>query len=187
MKNFHLKSKIGGTMKHKIWNYVIGVVLIVLGILFLIQPTKMFAHIIYYLGVCMLIVGILKTLAAFINKDYFNFDNNIVSGILNAILGIILMANSNWTIKVIPIFIGIWLIANASLSLIFLFRLNNLTDRKLLVSYIIKLFLGIIILATDITSVLSGAVIGSILIIVGIGTIITHIREKDVYKVRVKN
>lgn len=173
-------------MKSKIWNYFISAVLIILGLLFLIQPDKMFAHIIYYLGLGILAIGIIKIIVAFINKDYFNFDNSIFSGIFNAILGIVIMANSNWTIKVIPSFIGIWLIANSSISLLFLFKQNIKTDRKTLATYIIKLILGIIILSTDITSILSGAVIGTILIIIGVSKIMTNIKEQDIYKVRVK-
>lgn len=174
-------------MKSKIWNYFIGAVLIVLGLLWFIKPKAMFASIIYYLGLSILIVGIIKIIASLINKDYFNFDNNIFSGIINTILGIILMVNSNWTIKVIPLFIGIWLITNASISLLFLFKGNNNTNQKIIFNYVIKLVLGIIILATDITSVLSGAIIGTILIIIGISKIVINLKEQNIYKVRVKN
>lgn len=175
-------------MKKKIWNYVIGIIFIIGGIFLLFNPNEGISSIVKYVGALLLVVGLVKVLYSLLDKVYLK-DENMTSGILNIVFGLILFLNSSGTIKFISILIGIWLILSSIPSLILLLNANdkNIVERKALINSIVKLVLGIIILITPvITWIFTGIVMGFILIIIGVYIIFTYKDTNKVYKVKVK-
>lgn len=174
-------------MSKKIWTILIGVGLIVLGLFLVIDPNQTTQNLIYYLGVAFLVIGILKIISGIVNKDSKAYlTNSISNGILNILFGIILMTTTTLTIKVISIFIGIYLIISSGMKLLYILNLGAILKPTMYVE-IIKLVIGIIVLTTPvITIVFSGLVIGIILIVVGVYTLINMKEEEEVYKVKIK-
>ncbi len=175
-------------MSKKIWTIIIGVGLIVLGGFLITKPNQTFESLIYYLGLAILVVGVLKVISGIVNRDNKSYaSSSIFNGILNIIFGIILMNTTTLTIKLISVFIGIWLILSAGIQLLYIFNINSLMPRYNMLTEIVKLIIGIIVLTTPvITTVFSGLVVGIILIIIGVYTLINMKEEEKVYKVKVK-
>lgn len=174
-------------MSKKIWTIIIGVGLIVLGIFLITEPNQAFESLIYYLGIAILVVGILKIISGIVNRDIKTYSSSsIYNGILNIIFGVILMNTTSLTIKLISVFIGIWLILSAGIQLLYIFNLGAIAKYNMLTE-IVKLIIGIIVLTTPvITTVFSGLVIGIILIVIGVYTLINIKEEEKIYKVKVK-
>lgn len=173
-------------MSKKIWNYIIGIICVIGGIYFIINPTNTFSDIVYMIGMIFLIFGVTKLVAIIINKE----DNKIeiYKSVINIIFGIILTKNPTTTIKIISTFIGIWLILKSvgDLSLILSIKNSQISHIKLVES-IAKLILGIIIITTPIlTVVLTGTILGAILIAIGVITILKTTDINKTYKVKVK-
>lgn len=178
-------------MKKNIWTYIMALLCVVGGVYLIINPEQSFSNIVYYVGLIILISGIFKVIASFINKQSLLLPGNyFLSGILNALFGIILMVNNNAAIKIIPIIIGFWLIINSASNLALVFNLkrsNNTLNNNLLITNILKLILGIVVLTTPIITILfTGYIIGIILILAGIYMIINLLNNKKIYKVKVK-
>lgn len=173
-------------MSKKIWTILIGVGLIVLGTFLVIDPNQTTQNLIYYLGVALLVIGILKIISGIVNKENKTYLTSTISnGVLNILLGIILMTTTTLTIKVISIFIGIYLIISSSSELLFRFNFGSIMKNNMYVQ-IIKLILGVIVLTTPvITIVFSGLVMGIILIIIGVYTLI-NMKDDEEYKVKIK-
>lgn len=172
-------------MKKRIWTYIIGFIFILGGILLLINPDAGISNIVKYLGVVLLVTGIIKILYSLFTKEYFK-DNSLSTGIVNAIFGIILLFNAKTTISFVSIFIGIWLMLSSVFSLLILFK-GSIISGRMLFSSIFKLVLGIIIIATPvITWVFTGLVVGIVLIIAGLYIIFSYKDNSSVYKIKVK-
>ncbi len=174
-------------MSKKIWTILIGIGLIVLGTFLVIDPNQTTQNLIYYLGVAFLVIGILKIISGLVNKENKAYlTTSISNGVLNILLGVILMTTTTLTIKVISIFIGIWLIISSSMQLLFSFNLGSIMKHNMYVQ-IIKLLIGVIVLTTPVVTIIfSGLVIGIILIILGVYTLINMKEEEEIYKVKVK-
>jgi len=177
-------------MSKKIWTYVVGILLIVCGFFLIVMPEQSFSKLVYYLGLAVLITGILKLISTFLNKDSMLLPgDSFVNGALNVLFGIVLMTNTHATLKIIPIFIGVWLILKAifTLAMIINYKKHNDVNNRILIEGIVKLILGIIVLTTPIiTIVFTGVILGIILIVVGIFTIINFHHNDLSYKVKVK-
>ncbi len=175
-------------MSKRVWNLIIGLGLITLGIFLIIKPDQTFENLIMYIGITLLIVGVLKIVSSIINKQKMLLPGSVIfNGVLNILLGIILITTSSITIKLISIFIGIWLIMSSFSKLLFLYNFKEDIVKYNMFLQILKLIIGIIVLTTPvITSIFSGLVIGIILIVIGIWTIINEKEEEKIYKVRVK-
>ncbi len=178
-------------MTKKIWTYIIAILCIIGGVYLIIKPTLSFETLVYYIGLVLLLTGIIKVLASLIIKESFLLPGNyFFGGILNGLFGIILMNNKSTAVNIIPTIIGLWLIISgvSGLALILNLKRNkNIIDNNLLITNILKLILGIIVLTTPIiTIVFTGWVLGLILILVGIIMIINSFKNNKIYKVKIK-
>lgn len=175
-------------MSKKIWTIIIGVGLIVLGAFLVFDPNQTTQNLIYYLGVALLSIGILKIISGIVNKESKKYlTSSISNGILNILFGIILMTTTTLTIKLISVFIGVWLIISSGMQLLTIFGLGNIVPKHIMLVQIVKLVIGIIVITTPvITIVFSGLVMGIILIIIGVYTLINMKEEEKVYKVKIK-
>lgn len=178
-------------MNKKIWTYVIAILCILGGVYLIIKPEQSFSNVVYYVGLAILIAGILKIISSLFNKESILMPGNyFFTGVINTLFGIILMSNSHATIKIIPIFVGIWLILSGTSGLaaiINLGRNNNKFNNQDLIINIVKLILGIIVLTTPIISIIfTGWIIGIILVGTGVYLIFNSLKDRKIYKVKVK-
>ena len=172
------------------WNYVISFLCIIGGIYFILKPNYTFSSLVYYLGLIILVIGIIKILYSLLNKENnFSLGNSFWSGIINIIFGIILMVNKQGIQSMISSILGIWLIISSTSNLVLFFNKTNRTsvDVRYLVKTILKLILGIIVITTPIiTFIFVGWVLGVILVAIGIGNLINIYQKRNVYKVKIK-
>lgn len=177
----------------KVWTYIIAVLCIIAGIVLLIKPEESTANIIYYLGIVLLVIGIVKILGSIINKNsVLSPGSYLFGGILNTLFGLFLMVSQEKTLAFVRIPIGLWLIlvSSSNLALILNYkRSNNNINIKLLIANILKLIIGIVILTVPrIVVFFTGWVLGVILVFIGVYVIIVNIskEKKSIYKVKVK-
>lgn len=176
-------------MSKKIWTYIIGILLIVCGAFLIVKPEQSFSTLVYYAGLAILIVGIIRLISTMINKDEINTTDSFVNGGLNILLGLILMVANDITAKVVSMFIGIWLILKAitTLSAVANYKKSNTIDTHVVATGIIFLILGIIVLTTPIiTIIFTGILLGIILIVIGVFTILKYYKNDTTYSVKVK-
>ena len=57
-------------MSKKIWNFIIGLVLIIGGAILLVNPEQSFSKLVFFVGIVLLLTGIIKIIYAFLNRDY---------------------------------------------------------------------------------------------------------------------
>ena len=174
-----------------IWNYVLGFLFILGGVVLIFRPNVSFQNLVYYLGLILLITGIFKIVTSILRHDSFLLPGSFfLGGILNSLFGIILMNNKSAAVNLIPTILGIYLIISGASGLGLLINNKRYTkniDTKMLVENILKLALGIIVMTTPIiTVVFVGWVLGLILILIGVGIIFNDYRQKNVYKVKIK-
>lgn len=173
----------------RIIQYLIGVVCIVFGVMFIVRPEQSLEQLVFYFGACMLVVGIFKIIGSIVSRSYFLVGYSVLGGVFTFLIGLILMINANSMLKVLPWFIGSTLIFSSLIPLIFMFGTHSLFIHKyLLLRYIVMFILGVLILTTPIVTILfSGISFGIIAIIVGVYQFISYDDSDEVvYRVRVK-
>lgn len=174
-------------MSKKIWNYIISILCIVIGIYLIIKPVKSFETVVYAIGIILLVEGIIKCIFYLIKKEKIS-SIALAEGIINIVFGLILVGNPNLTVKVVSIFIGIWFIIKSSADLyeVLSLKKNTISHRDLVVC-IIKLILGLIILTTPIiATIFTGYLLGVLIVLIGVVNIINNIKDKKDYSVKVK-
>ena len=147
-------------MKEKVLK-IIGNLLLILGGFYLIfSPSNTFSSIVYVIGLLLVIYGGIIVVYSLIDKDSLTvFGNVLFSGLINILLGIILMVNKNGTIMMLSRLLGVWLIVKSLFSLS-LYYGSNIKDKKEIITDLVKLVLGILILTTPIVSIIfTGTVI----------------------------
>lgn len=174
-------------MSKKIWNYIISILCIILGIYLIFKPVKSFETVVYAVGIILLVEGIIKCIL-YLAKNKEATSISLVEGIINIVFGLILVGNPNLTVRVVSIFIGIWFIIKSSADLyeVLSLKKNTISHRNLVIC-IIKLILGLIILTTPIiATIFTGYLLGVLIAIIGIANIINSIKDKKDYSVKVK-
>lgn len=174
-------------MKEKVLK-IIGNLLLILGGFYLIcSPSNTFSSIVYVIGLLLVIYGGIIVVYSLIDKDSLTvFGNVLFSGLINILLGIILMVNKNGTIMMLSRLLGVWLIVKSLFSLS-LYYGSNIKDKKEIITDLVKLVLGIVILTTPIVSIIfTGTVMGIICVIIGVYNFYDMYSNKSVYKVKIK-
>lgn len=93
---------------------VIGVMLFAAGILTFVYPAQSYLSISLLFGWVMLLAGILEIVVATGNNHYITRRGWVmVGGIIEAVLGIILIFNVGLSAAVLPVFLGFWLLLRA--------------------------------------------------------------------------
>ena len=117
-------------MKEKVLK-IIGNLLLILGGFYLIfSPSNTFSSIVYVIGLLLVIYGGIIVVYSLIDKDSLTvFGNVLFSGLINILLGIILMVNKNGTIMMLSRLLGVWLIVKSLFSLS-LYYGSNIKDKK---------------------------------------------------------
>ena len=174
-------------MKEKVLK-IIGNLLLILGGFYLIfSPSNTFSSILYVIGLLLVNYGGIIVVYSLIDKDSLTvFGNVLFSGLINILLGIILMVNKNGTIMMLSRLLGVWLIVKSLFSLS-LYYGSNIKDKKEIITDLVKLVLGILILTTPIISIIfTGTIIGIICVLIGVYNFYDMYTNKSVYKVKIK-
>lgn len=108
-------SKITGRAAKAVRNWwlllVAGILCIAAGIAVFCFPADSYFALSIMFGVIMLVTGVIELVVAASSRNWFMMRGyNIVGGILDIIVGIMLCAWPQVTMTVIPIFLGVWLI-----------------------------------------------------------------------------
>ena len=106
-----LTAKAAKTVKNWWMILVAGVLSIGAGIAVFCFPADSYLALSIMFGVIMLVTGVTELVVAVSSRNWFMMRGyNIVGGILDIIVGIMLCAWPQVTMAVLPIFLGIWLI-----------------------------------------------------------------------------
>jgi uncharacterized membrane protein HdeD (DUF308 family) len=90
---------------------IVGILLIAAGIVVFCYPTVSLKVLSILFGVVILACGIVQLALAISTGNYFLTRGYIVAGgILNVFLGIILLANPGWTVQIMPVLLGLWML-----------------------------------------------------------------------------
>lgn len=171
-------------MNKKVWNYILGSILILFGIIFLISPAGTFENIVLIGGIVLIVYGVVGIITAITSSNPLA-SKTVGSSAFSLIFGIILASNTNIAIKIIPVLLGIWLFVTGLSNLVLITKVTK--DTKSLVGPITRIILGTFAFAMPIVPVVAlGIFLGVVLILSGISTMINQKNDEVVYKVKVK-
>ncbi len=150
------------------------------GLILLLIPGTLNKLIGILIGAALLITGILAIIKY--TKENINGSNlNLVSGILYAVLGVIIIIYPYSIINLVTICLGVYLIINGLLKLKLSFVLKRVTDKWIgtLVMGIITVILGILLIFNPFAGITITKIAGAFLVIVAIFDLIdTYIIQK---------
>ncbi|MBP3461340.1 MAG: DUF308 domain-containing protein [Bacilli bacterium] len=147
--------------------------LILIGMFLLIKPETTLHAISYFMGVALIIWGLVPIIQFFSNKEtkqYLEF--SFIIGVFALIFGIIIMIKPNIIGSIIPLLIGIWMVINGVTKLYYSLTLNKLSSATA------SIILSIIILVCGLVLIFNpfkGAII--LTKIIGISVIIYSILD----------
>lgn len=167
---------------NKITN-LFGIILIIIGLIFIISPKGVFESIVLVVGITVIVYSAFALLVSFLGKDSTSY--LVTSSILGLIFGIILVSNTDGAVKIIPILLGLWLFISGFSTTLLMYKSG--TKLSLMTSPITRMLLGLICFLTPVIPItFVGVFIGILLVLSGINTITNSKNEEIVYKVRVK-
>ena len=103
-------SKIKGTVKHWWVFLIIGILLLIGSIWIFRTPTESFINLAQIFSILILISGVFSIIFALTNKEKMdNWGAYLVGGILDVVVGFILLSYPGITLVVFSLFIGFWL------------------------------------------------------------------------------
>ena len=163
---------------------IISVLLIVLGFLLVFQSEATIITISYVIGAILVALGVLAIIKYFKNtNNILKSELDIVYGIMTSILGIIIICNPKAIASIIPIIIGIGIIISSSNKLQYSLELkaNGSTKWKTpMVLSIISTIFGVILLFNPFKgAVILMQIIGGIIIAYGAIDIVSSISLKN--------
>ncbi len=158
-------------------NILLCAVFAIIGVFMIINTDSAIKVISYILGICFIVIGVIKILNYFISKGNSDFYNNdLLYGIIAIIIGLITMFYSSLIESVFRIVIGIWIIYSGLLRLSLSLKLRsakiNIWSTSLILSIIMIIggmymicnngaliwAIGIIMLIYSITDLIESAI-----------------------------
>lgn len=98
-------------LKSKIWFLISGLALLAVGIWAVVQPVGAVAAVAVFIGIAALISGISHLVAYFSDRDKMAASGWVLArGILDTLVGILLLFNLPATMLVLPLVFGVWAI-----------------------------------------------------------------------------
>ena len=165
-----------------------GIILIILAFVVFRHPVGTLVGITFYIGMGLLLTGIVLIIAAVAARnDIENWGWRLAEGILDALIGIMLLANPGITAAVIPFLIGFWAIFYGILLLADSFGSKKSGYKNWwfeLIAGILTVIFGYIIAFNPVISLLTiTTLIGISLLIVGIFNVVLSFDIKKIKKV----
>lgn len=169
-------------VKNKITN-IFGIILIIIGLVFIISPKGVFESIVLFVGITLIVYSAFALLISIFGKESTSY--LVTSSIIGLIFGIIIVFNTDGTVKIIPILLGLWLFISGFSTTLLMYKSG--TKLSLMTSPITRMILGLICFLTPVIPItFVGVFIGVLLVLSGINIITNSKNEEIVYKVRVK-
>ncbi len=117
-----------------------GLVLLVLGMLIMLNPIGTIKAIAFYLGLILLVAGVVLSVNAFLSrKTFVRWHWGLTEGIMDALFGIVLMSNPEFIASVVTMVLGIWIMIFGMIKVLEAFRLKKMG----LESWWVKLFAAV--------------------------------------------
>ena len=164
---------------------VLGILFVVLGIFVFTNPLESYMTIAVFFAVSMLISGLFQKWFAISNRDeLIGWGWQLALGIMEAIIGIVLLFNLNFTMSVLPIYVGFWLLFKAFALIGFSFELKSYKVSNWWYYLVFGLFLTILSWFIILNPLFGGITIvvwtGIALIVAGIAYTILSVKLKKV-------
>ncbi len=127
-----------------------SILMIVMAILLMLKPTAILNTIVTIFGLVILAQGIINLILYFIaGKEERVFSSALVEGILFTVVSILILANKEVMISIMPIIVGVWIIIKSIVKLQLSFNMKAMNEKNwvlILISSLITLIIGIIAL-----------------------------------------
>ena len=157
------------------WLFLLcGLLCIAAGIAVFCNPVESYLTLSLLFGIVMLASGIVELVVAFSSRNYFMMRGyNIVGGILDMIVGILLCSMPSITAALLPIFLGIWIMYHSFMIIGFAGDLSAFNVQGSgwgIASGVVLLLLSILIIFKPFSVGMSAVVIltGIALIVIGL-------------------
>lgn len=105
---------------------IFSIILFLIGLFLLMKPETTLHAISYFVGIVLIIWGIIPVITFFSNKEkesYLEF--SFIIGVFSLVFGIIVMINPNIIGSIIPLLTGIWMIINGVTKLFYALSINK--------------------------------------------------------------
>lgn len=159
---------------------------IILGLLMLLFPAQVTSAIVYILAGWVAVLGILNIVSYLRSKGDGATMFDLVSGILQLVLAVMMIVFSKFLVSILPVFLGVLIIIGAAGSLAQTIRYGQIAGRQnilLLVLYGLLLIGGIVVVFNPFQSALFlMQVFGAITIAGGISELISAFTWKGISK-----
>lgn len=136
---------------------ITSIALIIVAIFLIAMPQIVLSTVVTIFGVIFIVEGVANIISYILEDSKIRaFSNELIMGILLAILGVIILFNKAVFISIIPIMTGIWIIIKSIMKFQLAINLKSALAEKwgwILASSIIMFILGVIIVANPFTAV----------------------------------
>lgn len=166
-----------------------SILLLLFGIMLLFKSDGTIVAISYMLGGALIVLGIIA-LINYINKGSENSNSlNVIYGTITTIFGILIILNPTAIATIIPFVIGIGILINSSIKLVYAIELKNKEDniwKSTTIMNAIGALCGVLILFNPFkTSVLIFKIIGIFIIIYAVMDLISSYQlKKDINEIK---
>jgi uncharacterized membrane protein HdeD (DUF308 family) len=143
------------------WEVLKGTIAIILAAIVFIKPAEALLTIATYLGILALIAGIVLIILSLAKKSG-NWQIWLAEGIINAIIGLLIVAFPKTTASLLIILIGLWITIFGIIQLTIYVRYRNTLPSHLiaLLSSILSILVGVLLLFNP----FEGAVLATVII-----------------------
>lgn len=124
-----------------------SIIFLLLGIFLVVNPNAIVKTISYVIGILLIIIGIVKIISYFTSKDdYIFYDYRLIYGVFCIVLGILVMFSGNAIASFFRIIIGVWILLNGASRLDLAIRLKETNTNY----WALSLILSVLILVAGI-------------------------------------
>ncbi|HLV39835.1 HdeD family acid-resistance protein [Xanthomarina sp.] len=122
----------------------LGIVFIAFGIWIALVPKESYPELSVFFAIAILITGAFEITRAIKNKNYsLNWKWYLFGGLADTIVGVILLANLELTMKLLPILLGAWIVLRGILYIILSLEVRKGSFSR----WFVLLFFGILIIS----------------------------------------
>lgn len=167
-------------LKNPVWNLVAGVVMLLLGIFIWLNPFGTMLALAFYIGVGFVLTGVFYVMASMSIKSGWY----LLVGLLDLLLGFILMANLGITAATLPIIVALWCLTVGVIQIVGAWEIKRygLPWGWSMVMGVAGVVFGLVILAYPMLGAIAiSTVIGLYAVMFGILQFAEYYASKDKY------
>lgn len=119
-----------------------SIIFLILGIFLVVNPNAIVKTISYVVGILLIIIGIVKIISYFTSKDdYIFYDYRLIYAAFCIVLGILVMFSGNAIASFFRIIIGIWILLNGVSRLDLAIKLKETNTNYWVLSLILSILI----------------------------------------------